>query len=82
MYMKKVASRAIALFMLSISGLWFYGFFAQVTIHGTFNGTTYVSCTGGCAYSPSWLGSTKVCDVNNACVRVSGKLKEGAISNE
>jgi hypothetical protein len=49
---------------------------AGVTVHGTTNGTTTVSCTGGCEFTNGWLGSVKVCDVNDVCINIIGKTKE------
>jgi hypothetical protein len=80
--MKKVISRVFAVLFLSLSGLVSIGVLAKVTIHGTLNGTTYISCTGGCTFSSGWFGSTQACDANDVCVNVLGNVKEGTIPKD
>ena len=45
--------------------------FAGVTVHGTTNGVTTVSCTGGCTMAGGLLG-IEVCDSNDVCLTVRG----------
>ena len=53
------------------------GISCSVTIHGTLNGITSVSCsTGACFVSSGFFGSTKVCDGNNVCVGVVGQVQD------
>ena len=47
----------------------------SVTVHGTVNGITTVSCTGGCIIDRGFIGTT-VCDQNNVCIAVGGKIQE------
>ncbi len=72
--MRKYLSRAFAGVLFTFALLNITTVSASVTIHDTVNGTTTVSCTGGCTLSGNWWG-TEVCDANNVCVTVVGRVQ-------
>ena len=47
----------------------------SVTGHGSKNGVTTVSCSGGCTITRGFFGSNRVCDSEGFCIDFIGPVK-------
>ena len=75
--MKKNISRIFAVALLSFGSIYSMGIFAKVSVHGTVNNVTFVTCTGGCSISSGGWGTVNVCDQGGTCIRLFGQVREG-----